>query len=63
MICKVTCISAKNNKEINSYIFYKFLNIYVEKGNPKIGVYVELLGYSYVNVDIKDVKPRKLMTR
>ena len=29
---------------------------YVEKGKPMIGVYVELLGYSYVNVDIKDVK-------
>ena len=32
---------------------------YVEKGNPKLGVYVELLGYSYVNVDMKDVKARK----
>ncbi len=32
---------------------------YVEKGNPKLGVYVELLGYSYVNVDMKDVKARR----
>ena len=31
---------------------------YVQKGNPKLGVYVELLGYSYVNVDIKDVTRR-----
>jgi transcription antitermination factor NusG len=31
---------------------------YAEKGKPMIGVYVELLGYSYVNVDIKDVKRR-----
>ena len=29
---------------------------YTEKGKPTLGVYVELLGYSYVNVDIKDVK-------
>ena len=32
---------------------------YVEKGNPMIGVYVDLLGYSYVKVDITDVKPRR----
>ena len=31
---------------------------YTEKGNPMIGVYVKLLGYSYVSVDIKDVKRR-----
>ena len=31
---------------------------YTEKGKPTIGVYVELLGYSYVNVDVKDVKRR-----
>lgn len=32
---------------------------YTEKGKPTVGVYVELLGYSYVNVDIKDVKRRE----
>ena len=31
---------------------------YVEKGKPKVGVYVELLGYSYVNVDMKDIQRR-----
>lgn len=31
---------------------------YVEKGKPMIGIYVDLLGYSYVNVDVKDVKHR-----
>ena len=31
---------------------------YTEKGNPMLGVYVKLLGYSYVNVDIKDVMRR-----
>ena len=31
---------------------------YAEKGKPMIGVYVELLGYSYVNVDMKDIKRR-----
>ena len=31
---------------------------YMEKGKPMIGVYVDLLGYSYVNVDMKDVKRR-----
>lgn len=31
---------------------------YAEKGKPMLGVYVNLLGYSYVNVDIKDVKRR-----
>ena len=30
----------------------------VEKGKPMLGIYVNLLGYSYVNVDIKDVKRR-----
>lgn len=30
----------------------------VEKGRPMLGIYVHLLGYSYVNVDIKDVKRR-----
>ena len=32
---------------------------YTEKGNPMLGVYVKLLGYSYVSVDIKDVKRRE----
>ena len=32
---------------------------YTEQGKPMMGVYVNLLGYSYVSVDIKDVKPRK----
>ena len=32
---------------------------YTQKGKPTIGVYVELLGYSCVNVDIKDVKRRE----
>ena len=32
---------------------------YTEKGKPTVGVYVELLGYSYVNVDIKDVKRKE----
>ena len=31
---------------------------YTEKGNPMIGVYVKLLGYSYVNIDIRDIKRR-----
>ena len=31
---------------------------YAEKDKPMIGIYVELLGYSYVNVDVKDVKRR-----
>ena len=31
---------------------------YVEKGKPKVGVYVELLGYSCVNVDMKDIQRR-----
>ena len=31
---------------------------YVEEGKPKVGVYVELLGYSYVNVDMKDIQRR-----
>lgn len=29
---------------------------YTEVGKPMLGVYIKLLGYSYVNVDIKDVK-------
>ena len=29
---------------------------YKEKGKPMIGLHVQLLGYSYVNVDIKDVQ-------
>lgn len=29
---------------------------YTQKGNPMLGIYVKLLGYSYVSVDIKDVK-------
>lgn len=33
---------------------------YMEKGKPMIGVHVKLLGYSLVNVDIKDVKRRKM---
>lgn len=28
---------------------------YAEKGKPVVGVYVNLLGYSYANVDIKDI--------
>lgn len=31
---------------------------YTEKGKPMIGIQVKLLGYSLVNVDIKDVKRR-----
>ena len=31
---------------------------YIEKGKPMVGVYVNLLGYSYVDVDIKDIKHR-----
>ena len=31
---------------------------YTEKGNPMLGVYVKLLGYSYVSVDIRDVARR-----
>ena len=31
---------------------------YKEKGKPMIGVHVQLLGYSLVNVDIRDVKRR-----
>lgn len=31
---------------------------YIEKDKPMIGVYVNLLGYSLVNVDIKDVQRR-----
>ncbi len=31
---------------------------YTEKGNPMLGAYVKLLGYSYVSVDIKDVMRR-----
>ena len=31
---------------------------YTEKGNPMIGVHVNLLGYSYVNINIMDVKRR-----
>ncbi|MBR4312358.1 MAG: UpxY family transcription antiterminator [Bacteroidaceae bacterium] len=31
---------------------------YTEKGNPMLGIYIKLLGYSYVSVDIKDVMRR-----
>ena len=31
---------------------------YAEKGKPMVGVYLNLLGYSYVNVDIKDIQRR-----
>lgn len=31
---------------------------YTEKGKPMIGIHVKLLGYSLVNVDIRDVKRR-----
>lgn len=31
---------------------------HIEKGKPMVGVYVNLLGYSYVDVDIKDIKRR-----
>lgn len=31
---------------------------YFEKGKPKIGIYLELLGYACVNVDINDVKSK-----
>jgi transcription antitermination factor NusG len=31
---------------------------YTEKGKPMVGVHVKLLGYSLVNVDIKDVQRR-----
>lgn len=29
---------------------------YTEKGKTILGVYIKMLGYSYVNVDVKDVK-------
>jgi transcription antitermination factor NusG len=29
---------------------------YTDKGNPMLGIYVKLLGYSYVSVNITDVK-------
>lgn len=31
---------------------------YTEKGRPMVGIYIKLLGYSYVSVDIKDVRRR-----
>ena len=31
---------------------------YFEKGNPKIGIYLEMLGYACVNVNINDVKSK-----
>lgn len=31
---------------------------YTKKGNPMIGVRIELLGYSYVSINMKDVKRR-----
>lgn len=31
---------------------------YIEKGKPMIGVHLNFLGYSLVNIDIKDVKRR-----
>ena len=32
---------------------------YAEKGKPMVGIYLNLLGYSYVTVDIKDVARRE----
>ena len=33
---------------------------YTEKGKPMLGIHIRLLGYSYVNVDVKDVKRKGL---
>ena len=32
---------------------------YIEKGNPKIGVYLERLGYACVTININDIKSKK----
>ena len=62
-------ISLKKHKSVSSY-YIDIENIlenpischvelcYIEKGKPMVGVYVNLLGYSYVDVDIKDIKRR-----